>query len=65
MNAKLILSLLKGDYSKFIVAIFLSALSAAAGVSVIAFINEAISRLSVGADFPITLFLRSSSYYLD
>ena len=56
MNAKLILSLLKGDYSKFIVAIFLSALSAAAGVSVIAFINEAISRLSVGADFPITLF---------
>ncbi|MFT5808698.1 MAG: putative ATP-binding cassette transporter, partial [Moritella dasanensis] len=56
MNAKLILSLLKGDYSKFIVAIFLSALSAAAGVSVIAFINEAISRLSVGADYPITLF---------
>ncbi|QUM84281.1 cyclic peptide export ABC transporter [Moritella sp. 28] len=56
MNAKLILSLLKRDYIKFIVAIFLSALSAAAGVSVIAFINEAISRLSVGADFPITLF---------
>jgi len=56
MNAKLILSLIKGDYSKFIVAIFLSALSAAAGVSVIAFINEAISRLSVGTGFPITLF---------
>jgi len=56
MNAKLILSLLKDDYMKFIVAILLSTLSAAAGVSVIAFINQAISGIEDKNGFSITLF---------
>lgn len=56
MNVKLILSLLKGDYIKFIVAILMSALSAVAGVSVIAFINQGISGLNGDSDFSIVLF---------
>lgn len=53
---KLILSLLKDSRRKFLFAILLSGLSAVAGVSVIAFINEAISQLSVGGVFPVSIF---------
>ncbi|MFM2577709.1 cyclic peptide export ABC transporter [Vibrio fortis] len=53
---KLILSLLKGSQRQFFFAILLSGLSAVAGVSVIAFINEAISQLSRGGEFPVSIF---------
>ncbi|WP_230860959.1 cyclic peptide export ABC transporter, partial [Vibrio harveyi] len=53
---KLILSLLKGSQRQFLFAILLSGLSAVAGVSVIAFINEAISQLSRGGEFPVSIF---------
>ena len=53
---KLILSLLKGSRRKFLFAILLSGLSGVAGVSVIAFINEAISQLSIGGEFPVSIF---------
>ena len=56
MKIKLILSLLKDDSAKFFFAMCLSALSAVAGVSVIAFINKAISQLSSDSSFPIVLF---------